>query len=106
VLVAPSTDFLRVCLLILRQAEEPLRVEVVELENVASLVARHRPAALIVPEDILALDPHEFDALARDVSAEVIPVDTAKDPDAISATLLPRLKGALLRWEVRDYVLR
>ncbi len=43
--------------------------------NAATAVAERRPLALVLPDDLYAFDPEEFDALARDVRASLVRVE-------------------------------
>lgn len=106
VLISPGRELLRACLETVHQIDDMPRVEIAELPNVATVVSRCRPFAVVLSEDIFPFDPGEFEALARDVGTELIIVDVAKDAHAIAVALLPRLRAAFLRWEVREYVLR
>jgi hypothetical protein len=74
-------------------------VEVTDVHGAATNVARWRPFVMILEEDVYDFDPTEFDALARDVGAEIIAVPAGGEYDAIVGALLPVLKNALRRWE-------
>lgn len=71
------------------------RVETAELGTAATVVATHRPFAIVISEDVYGFDAAEFDALARDVNATLlkIKVDGA-DRDKLERTLMPRLGRA------------
>jgi hypothetical protein len=43
--------------------------------NAATAVAERRPLAMVLPDDLYAFDPEEFDALARDVRASLVRVE-------------------------------
>jgi hypothetical protein len=43
--------------------------------NAATAVAERRPLAMVMPNDLYAFDPDEFDALARDVQASLVRVE-------------------------------
>lgn len=60
------------------------RVVQSDLASAATKVARARPFALVVSDEIYAFDSAEFDALARDVQAELIALPT----DGVPAKLL------------------
>ncbi len=71
-------------------------VELAELGSAATVVATHRPFALVMSEDVYAFDGAEFDALARDVGATLIRVDTVGGSrQKYERTLLPKLGQAL-----------
>jgi hypothetical protein len=71
------------------------RVETAELGTAATVVATHRPFAIVISEDVYTFDAAEFDALARDVNASLlkIKVDGA-DRDKLERTLMPRIGRA------------
>ena len=50
------------------------RVEPCEVVNVATKAAEYRPFAMVVTENVYEFDPLEFEALARDVGAELLTV--------------------------------
>ncbi len=52
------------------------RVTQTDLPSAATNVARSRPFAIVISEEIYAFDAAEFDALARDVKAELIALPT------------------------------
>ena len=96
VVVAPNPELLDAC----HEASRFLavRLEVTEVNSVATSAARLRPFAIILEEDVFAFDPNEFTALARDVGAEVITVSASMVRDELLGVLLPRLKTALAEW--------
>ena len=68
-----------------------------KLERAPTLVAERRPLVIVLPQEVYAFDPLEFDALARDVGASLLRVgdDT---PEAVLEMLLgPALDAALAR---------
>ena len=71
------------------------RVELAELATAATVVATHRPFAIVISEDVYAFDSAEFDALARDVNAALLKIPLA-DGDAakLERTLMPKLGRA------------
>lgn len=72
------------------------RVELAELGTAATVVAGHRPFAIVMSEDMYAFDAVEFEALARDVGASLVRVDTANAGQAeLERTLMPKLGRAL-----------
>lgn len=71
------------------------RLETAELSNAATVAATHRPFAIVMSEDVYAFDSAEFDALARDVNATLIRIDTANMTAAkLERTLMPKLGQA------------
>ena len=71
------------------------RVETAELASAATVVATHRPFAIVMSEDVYAFDSAEFDALARDVNATLlkVPLD-GSDSAKLERTLMPKLGRA------------
>jgi hypothetical protein len=57
-----------------------------DLRNATNVATEHRPFAIVVGKDTYEFGGAEFDALARDVGAELIVV-----PDAVQAPLLTTL---------------
>lgn len=53
------------------------RVHSCDLSQAATTVARIRPYAIVVDESVYGFDSSEFDALARDVNAEIVRVDSS-----------------------------
>jgi len=98
VIVAPGAVMLDMWLEILQRLDEVPSIQLTELKDAATAVAKWRPMALLVERDLFEFDAKEFDALARDVGAEVIVVDTASGKDAIAALVLPKLATALSKW--------
>ena len=74
------------------------RVETADLASAATVIATHRPFAVVVSEDMYAFDAAEFNALARDVNAVLLRVDTAgATREKLEHTLMPRLGRAARR---------
>lgn len=74
------------------------RVETAELSNAATVVATERPFAVVMSEDMYSFDAAEFEALARDVGASLIRVDTANATRTkLERILMPKLGQALRR---------
>jgi len=72
------------------------RVELAELGTAATVVALHRPFAIVMSEDVYAFDAVEFDALARDVGATLVRVETAEvGRNELERSLMPKLGRAL-----------
>jgi hypothetical protein len=71
------------------------RVETAELATAATVIATHRPFAVILSEDMYAFDAAEFDALARDVNAVLLRLDTSGATRAkLERVLMPRIAQA------------
>ena len=71
------------------------RVETAELSNAATIVATQRPFAIVMSEDVYSFDAAEFEALARDVNAALIRVDTANATRTkLERALMPKLGQA------------
>lgn len=73
------------------------RVLAATVEEAATVVAESRPFAILISDELYQLDPPEFDALARDVSAVVVPLETlglapVKISEAMTAPLVAALK--------------
>ncbi|MEY4579190.1 MAG: hypothetical protein RL701_3893 [Pseudomonadota bacterium] len=70
-----------------------------DVKAAATQIARIRPCAIIISDEIYAFDSAEFDALARDVQAELISVTTdGGSVRALQHELTPRIMDAF-----RDY---
>ncbi|MEY4578148.1 MAG: hypothetical protein RL701_2851 [Pseudomonadota bacterium] len=71
------------------------RVETADLANAATVAATHRPFAIVMSEDVYAFDSAEFEALARDVNATLIRIETGSMTRAkLERLLMPRLGQA------------
>ena len=66
------------------------RVEHVTVATVATAVSTYRPIAIVMSHDVYGFDAKEFDALARDVGAAVIPVDCSLDQKHMERRLVPK----------------
>lgn len=78
------------------------RVAIAELASAATAVAKSRPFAIVLSEEIYAFDSAEFDALARDVKAAVIAVPTdGKTQKSLQEALMPLIAEAF-RAHFRD----
>lgn len=64
------------------------RVLQVTIKNVATLAAETRPYALVVPRDVHEFGASEFEALARDIDAELVVVPDNVHPSVLSTMLL------------------
>ena len=102
VIIAPSPEMLDIWLELLQRLEEVPSIQVTDLKDATTAVARWRPLALLVEQDLFDFAAREFDELARDVSAEVIAVDAKSGKDALAAVVLPKLSAALAEWRIRD----
>lgn len=70
-------------------------VAVATVTDAATVVAENRPFAILVSAELHALDPPEFGALARDVRARLMSVDThERSPKQIADTITPLLLAA------------
>jgi hypothetical protein len=98
VVIAPGRALLEACFETMHFVTAG-RVEVADIKNVATRVAAERPFAIVIEEDVFAFDPQEFQALGRDVGAEIVTVPAEAARDALISRLLPALKGAFGRWE-------
>jgi hypothetical protein len=56
------------------------RLVTTDIASAATHVARERPFAIIVSDEVYAFDSAEFDALARDVQASLIAIPTEGHP--------------------------
>ena len=70
-------------------------VVVADLPTAATQVARARPFAIVVSDEIYAFDAAEFDALARDVQATLIALPThGVPPRVLQERLTPLVMDA------------
>lgn len=61
----------------------------------ASAVAEHRPFAIVVSAELYMLDPREFRALARDVGARLVCLDTdGRSSEEIANAMTPLVMAA------------
>lgn len=72
-----------------------------DVDVAATLVAEHRPVAIVLPNEIYARHPRELDALARDVKATMVRVDANVTKHEIEAMIAGAIQTALLRREGR-----
>ncbi len=100
VVIAPSKATLDACYETMRYVAVS-RIEVTGVSQATTLVAEHRPFAIVLEEDVFAFDPREFQALGRDVGAEIVTVSGQSQHDPLISRLLPELKAAYRRWEQR-----
>jgi hypothetical protein len=73
-----------------------LFVHEADLASLTNLAAERKPLAILFPEHVYAFDSLEFDALARDIQASVVPLG----PDISDEELSLRLDDALMRAEL------
>lgn len=71
------------------------RVAQTDIASAATKVARSRPFAIIMSEEVYLFDAAEFDALARDVKAELIAIPTDGVPQkTLQERLMPLIAEA------------
>ncbi|HEX4352564.1 MAG TPA: hypothetical protein VHZ95_06615 [Polyangiales bacterium] len=75
------------------------RVVTTDIAGAATHVARERPFAIVVSEEIYAFDASEFDALARDVRSVLIALPT----DGVPMKLLQERLTPLVLDAFREY---
>jgi hypothetical protein len=73
------------------------KLETCSMANLTTRAAELRPLAIIVPSEILAFDPSEFQALARTVNAALIPLRADLPADEIGDGLIGALFEAASR---------
>lgn len=77
----------------------PARVEASEFDDLATAVARTRPFAIVIAENLYESDPDELTALARDVRSRIVLVPTGSvSPEYIQRDLVPTLSSAFMAW--------
>jgi hypothetical protein len=104
VIVSPAAEMLDVWLEILQRLEDVPSIQLTTIAEAATAVARWKPLALLIDQDLFAFDSQEFRDLARDVGADVIAVDARADKEAIARAVLPQLEAALTRWRRQETV--
>ena len=57
------------------------------VENATDTAAQMRPLVMIIPEDVFSSDSNNFEALARDVRAEILVVDEDAETSELQAEL-------------------
>jgi len=99
VVITASDGLVEAC----RQAVHAITFAVVEacgLDEVSTCVAKWRPFAMVLDQDLFAFDPKEFAALAQDVGAELICIqDTGSSREQLISRLVPALRRAFSRSE-------
>jgi hypothetical protein len=98
----PESGLLDACLQLMSELDDVPRIEITDVAGTATIVAKWRPFAVVLAEELYEFDPREFDALARDVGAEIVVVPSGSDYGAVVRGLLPRLNRALHDWEARE----
>jgi hypothetical protein len=100
VIITPGPSLLAAC----REAARFVgaTVEIADVKGAATSIAKSRPFAIVLDQDLLAFDPREFEALARDVGAEIVPATRGATEQALVTELLPSLKAVFKRWSVRE----
>jgi hypothetical protein len=71
-------------------------------DRAATLVASRQPLVMVVPSEVFASDPDEFNALARDVRASLLKVDEDVSPRELDAMLSVAISATLRRREGRS----
>jgi hypothetical protein len=104
VLVAGGPDELIAAAQRVAQHESPtIAVEVCGTVTCATVAARVRPFALVLGKDTYAFDPDEFAALARDVQAELVVVNTSSaNAGFLEQALRPSLRNAFRRFRAEQ----
>ncbi|HEX2675845.1 MAG TPA: hypothetical protein VHM19_04380 [Polyangiales bacterium] len=71
------------------------RIAQTDIASAATKVARSRPFAIVISEEIYSFDAAEFDALARDVKAALIAIPTEGVPQkTLQERLMPLISEA------------
>lgn len=71
------------------------RVVKTQIATAANHIARERPFAIVISDELYAFDANEFDALARDVRASLLALPTVDVPtEALHERLMPLLRDA------------
>lgn len=71
------------------------RVVRAQIQSAADHIARERPFAIVLSEELYAFDAEEFDALARDVRAIALALPTLDVPvEGLCERLMPLLRDA------------
>jgi hypothetical protein len=103
VIVAPAPGVLEMWLELLQDLEDVPSIQIATLSNVTTAVARWRPIAIVVEQEVFEFDEREFEELARDVKAELVRVRSPTNKWAVATSILPKLRAALVRWEARTF---
>ncbi len=102
VIVSPAPGMLDIWLEVLQSLEDVPSIQLADLSSVATAVARWRPIAILVEQELFEFDEQEFGELARDVNAELIAVEARAGKEAVAAAVLPKLRAAQARWHDRN----
>jgi dihydropteroate synthase len=103
VIVSPAPEVLDAWLELLQRLDEVPRIQVTTIKETATAVARWRPFALLIEQEIFEFDSKEFTALARDVGAQVIAVSSTASKETMAAQVLPRVRELLTAWHSRAH---
>ena len=96
VLVVGSTELAARCREVVRSPRAtPAHVKECDVSSTSTMVARWRPLAIVLTEDLYAFDAPEFDALAKDVKSMLVRVQRER---VTAAQLEPMLLPALERY--------
>ena len=100
VLVAGGPEELVAAAQVAARVESPsIDVQACTAAAVATEVARLRPFALVVNQDIYGFDPEEFTALARDVNADLVVLKVSSvNATFLEQALRPSLRSAFRRF--------
>jgi hypothetical protein len=101
VIVGPTSAKLDNWLAVLRNLEEAPSIQIANLSNVTTVVARWRPTAILIEQELFEFDEREFEELARDVNAELITVEEGSGRETLEAAVLPTVRAALARWRAQ-----
>jgi hypothetical protein len=99
VIVSPAPATLEVWVEVLRRLEDVPSIQITNLSNVTTAVARWRPIAILVERELFEFDEREFEELARDVKAELLTVEARMSKEALAGAVLPTVRAALSRWQ-------
>ncbi len=69
-------------------------VEETDIAGLATCAAQYRPLAIVLIRDVYEFDPSEFDALARDVAAVVVPVTEDEPDEALKQRMVGEIERA------------
>ena len=94
VLVVGSAELGKRCREVVRSpSAAPVHVKECDLASVATNVARWRPLAIVLTEDLYGFDGPEFEALAKDVQSTVVRVRSERIGTAqLEAIILPAVE--------------
>lgn len=101
VIVSPTPEMLALWRELLQGLDEVPSIQLTDISSVTTAVARWRPLAILVEQELFEFDEQEFDELARDVGAELFAIDGGASKEAIVTDVMPKLRAALVRWRCR-----